>query len=760
MKTTTRTKTKRNWIPILLLAIGMFSTNALWAFTASFTTTYGSAGAVTFTSTSTGTTSSTIYYWATGNGSPIVSGSTLSTYNYTYPYNGTYTAVLYISDTTTNAFDSTYATVTVTNGGTCSLVSRFYGSLATGGQVNFTSLSLDTNSGTTYSYDFGDGYSSSTKNPAHTYASNGIYYPTLTVYNGYGCTSTSTDTINMTTATGCSVSANFTVSYGVNGRVNFTSTSTGVTGWASYSWNPGDGSSVSNNTSYSTYEHTYLANGTYKVTLIVDQDSATCNSTDTMDITVTNVTVPCMLSAGYTYIVNAAGQVNFTSTSAHTNSGTEYYWNTGDGSGDVLGTSTLSHTYTIQGNYPVRLIIKDTGSAYCIDSIIQYVNVNTADSNLCGLHAGFTYTAGLNGHITFKSNSYTALDSSYSYLYNWTAGDGSATYSSYDSVHNYIYTTNGTYTVSLVVTTWDCKDSVSVPITISNVTTPCTLSANFNAINDTTKGVINIVSTSTGTISGTQYYWTPGDGSATILESSGSFNYTYTANGTYSGILTVENTGSAFCIDSIALPVNIANVDSLHAGFSTVSNYDTIGYYNYEFTSTSTGTNSNTVYAWEPGDSTAGDTGVNMTTYYHTYKYAGAHTVTLSLWFDKYPVMPGHKAQGFGGTRYDFTTYSQTVYVGAPQSVATISASNSETKLYPNPNNGSFRIVVNGVTDNKDAEVEITNILGEVVYQTTANASNGMISKDITLPGVSNGTYFVRVITSGNVYNSKTVINK
>ncbi|HTA84603.1 MAG TPA: PKD domain-containing protein [Bacteroidia bacterium] len=570
-------------------------------------------------------------------------------------------------------------------------------------------------------------------------------------------------TSSLTSSTGCGISASFTVSYGLNGRVNFTSTSTGVTGWASYTWNPGDGSSVPTNTGFNTYEHTYLANGTYTVTLIVDQDSATCNSSDTMSITVTDVTVPCMLSANYTYTVNAAGQVNFASTSANTNGGTQYYWNTGDGSGDFAGTNTLSHTYAVQGNYPVWLIIKDTGSAYCIDSIAQYVNVNTADSNRCGLHASFTYTNGVNGHVSFSSPTYLYDSAHSSYQYSWTAGDGSATYSSYDSVFNHIYTTNGTYTVSLVVTTlypYDCKDSASTTIVISNVTTPCTLSAGFNVTNEATTGVVNVVSTSTGTISGTQYYWNPGDGSAAVLESSGNFNYTYTANGTYNGTLIIENTGSAFCIDSITWPVSIANVDSLHASFTTVSNYDTIGYYNYRFTSTSTGTNNNTVYAWEPGDSTAGDTGVNMTTYNHTYKYSGAHTVTLSLWFDKYPAMPGHRAQGFGGTMYDFTTYSETVYVGSPQSIATISASNSETTVYPNPNNGSFRIVVNGVADNKNAEVEITNILGEVVYQTTANASNGTITKDISLPGVSNGTYFVRVITSGNVYNSKTVINK
>ncbi len=758
MKTTTNKQTK--WLAILLFAIGIFSLNVAQAFTASFTHTNGSGGAVTFTSTSTGTTSSTVYYWASGNGSPIVGGRTLSTYNYTYPYNGTYTAVLYINDTITNAFDSAYASVTVTNGGTCSLASRFYGSFTTGGQVNFTSLSLDTNSGTTYSYYFGDGYSSSAKNPIHTYATNGTYYPTLTVSNGYGCTSTSTDTINMTTATGCSVSANFTVSYGVNGRVNFTSTSTGVTGWASYTWDPGDGSSIPTNTGFTTYEHTYLANGTYKVTLVVDQDSATCHSTDTMDITVTNVTVPCMLSASYTYTVNAAGQVNFASTSTHTNSGTQYYWNTGDGSGDVSGTSTLSHTYAIQGSYPVWLIIKDTGSAYCIDSTAQYVDVNTADSNRCGLHATFTYTLGVNGHVSFTSPEYMYDSAHGGYYYSWTAGDGSATYTSTDSNFNYIYTANGTYTVTLVVNSWspyECTSSVSIPITISNVTVPCTLSAGFTVINDTIKGQVQFVSTSTGTYAGTQYYWKQTPTSTPVLAGS-SYTNTYTANGTYSAWLIIKDTGSAFCIDSVMETVNISNVDSLHASFITTYSNDTIGHYNYEFLSTSTGVNNATMYAWEPGDSTAGDTGVNLTTYYHTYAFPGVHTVTLSLWFSTYPRM-GHQAEGVK-TMYDFSTYSEKIYVGSPQGIATISETGSGIKLYPNPNNGEFKLAISGIAGNNNAEVQITNILGEVVCETSASVNNGTILKDINLQNVSTGTYFVRVITSGTVYNIKTIINR
>jgi PKD repeat protein len=553
----------------------------------------------------------------------------------------------------------------------------------------------------------------------------------------------------------CNVS--FIYSIGTNGHVTFTDTTNiDTVGGTQVYWNPGDGSQLS--ADVNPYQHVYTANGTYRVVLSVISSNG-CNGQDTGYITISNVTTPCILHSSYTGIVNAHGSFSFTSNSTGTNSNTLYYWNAGDGGGFVQGTSSFSHTYLYQGYYNVTLKIEDSGSAYCVDSSYGSVLAYTADSNHCHLNPAFTYTQGANGHVTFTNSLNNPT-----YAYSFSPGDGGASFgdSATGSAY-YVYTANGTYKAVLTVA-YDnypsyCSDTVSMPIVINNVTVPCTLNASFNAINDTMKGVINIVSTSTGTYSGTQYYWTPGNGATTVLEPSANFNYTYPANGTYTGKLVIKDTGSALCIDSTTRVFNISNADSLHASYTVSNTFDSIGEYVYWFTSTSTGVNDATTFAWNPGDSTAGDTAVNMPTYEHIYKDSGAHTVTLSLWFTTYPKMP-HKADGSGNTRYDFTTYSATVDVGKPLGVTNISVSNSETKLYPNPNNGSFRIVVNGVANNKTAEVEITNILGELVYQTTANANNGMISKDITLPGVSNGTYFVRVITSGTVYNSKTVINR
>jgi PKD repeat protein len=553
-------------------------------------------------------------------------------------------------------------------------------------------------------------------------------------------------------------SASFTYNIGVNGHVTFTNTSIDSV-YASFGWNFGDGSSIPYANS-APVTHIYTANGTYKVVLTLHTDTIGCSSSDTVYITITNVTTPCTLSANYTYTINAGGAVSFTSTSTGTNSKTQYYWNPDDnGSPTVLGTSTYSHTYIYNGNYQVWLYIKDTGSAYCYDSIMENVYVTNADSNACHLHASFTYSIGLNGHVTFTNTS-TSIYSS-TPTSSWNFGNGDTAFTN-NSSYNYIYLANGTYTVTLTSALFDstCSTTAQQVITISNVTVPCTLSAGFNVVNDTTTGQIQFIGTSTGTNAGTEYFWQDSAGGS-LTKAGSSYTTKYAKNGTYTAWLYVKDTGTAFCADSISEIVNVSNVDSLHASFVDSLYTDTVGYYRYYFVSTSTGVNGVTMYAWEPGDTTAGDTGLNMTTYYHTYMYPGYHTVTLSVWFSKYPVI-GHNTGGGNDKHavfYQLSTYKMVIDI-KPAGIANIEGTSSDMKLYPNPNKGLFRLDIGDVGSNTNATLQVTNLLGEVVYQTTASASNGAIVKDIDLSNVSNGTYFVRIITPDKVYNTKAVINR
>jgi len=131
---------------------------------------------------------------------------------------------------------------------------------------------------TAWSWDFGDGASSTKRNPTHIYDQAGNYKVTLTVSNDRGQTSQSHTVIVAAPPT-----ADFTTSQaGGNLRIVFTDTSTGPpTEW---SWNFGDGSTSARQNP----RHVYDDGGDYQVTLTVT--NAAGSSTKTETVTVANET--------------------------------------------------------------------------------------------------------------------------------------------------------------------------------------------------------------------------------------------------------------------------------------------------------------------------------------------------------------------------------------------------------------------------------------------------------------------------------------
>ncbi len=212
--------------------------------------------------------------------------------------------------------------------------------------VNFTDQS--TGSITGWSWNFGDGGTSTLQNPSHQYTSAGTYTVTLTV-TGPGGSDNEVKT-NYITANPCVPPTAAFVGAPTSGdyplTVNFTNQSTGAT---SYSWTFGDGGT----SSLQNPSHTYTSAGTFTVSLTATNSCGNDVETKTGYITVT--TPPCDPP-----VANFSGSptsgdypltVNFTDLT--TNSPTGWSWTFGDG-----GTSTAqnpSHTYTLAGNYTVSL---------------------------------------------------------------------------------------------------------------------------------------------------------------------------------------------------------------------------------------------------------------------------------------------------------------------------------------------------------------------------------------------------------------------
>ena len=79
-----------------------------------------------------------------------------------------------------------------------------------------------------------------------------------------------------------------------------------------------------------------------------------------------------------------------------------------------------------------------------------------------------------------------------------------------------------------------------------------------------------------------------------------------------------------------------------------------------------------------------------------------------------------------------------------------VSTGSSDIRVVPNPNKGTFT-VKGTLSSSVDEEVslEVTNMLGQVVYRSKAQSVNGAISEQVQLNNMANGMYILNV-RSGN----------
>lgn len=84
--------------------------------------------------------------------------------------------------------------------------------------------------------------------------------------------------------------------------------------------------------------------------------------------------------------------------------------------------------------------------------------------------------------------------------------------------------------------------------------------------------------------------------------------------------------------------------------------------------------------------------------------------------------------------------------VGVPQ----IASSGSDIRLMPNPNKGVFTIKGTlGSTGNESVTLEVTNMLGQIVYKNDVIATNGAINEQLILNNsLANGMYILNVLSA------------
>ena len=154
---------------------------------------------------------------------------------------------------------------------------------ATDLSVDFTDASTDDGTIASWSWDLGDGNTSTDQNPTHVYAAAGTYTVELTVTDDGGLTGTTSQDVTVTEAGGnVAPTAAFTFA-ATDLSVDFTDASTDSDGTiASWSWDLGDG----NTSTDQNPTHVYAAAGTYTVELTVTDDGG-LTGTASQDVTVT-----------------------------------------------------------------------------------------------------------------------------------------------------------------------------------------------------------------------------------------------------------------------------------------------------------------------------------------------------------------------------------------------------------------------------------------------------------------------------------------
>ncbi len=82
----------------------------------------------------------------------------------------------------------------------------------------------------------------------------------------------------------------------------------------------------------------------------------------------------------------------------------------------------------------------------------------------------------------------------------------------------------------------------------------------------------------------------------------------------------------------------------------------------------------------------------------------------------------------------------------------------NEIMIFPNPNNGVFQIELSGIVKDK-ASLEIVDLMGRVVHTESMKANEYFAESQINLQHLSNGQYFVKIITNERVYMKEFIKN-
>lgn len=378
------------------------------------------------------------WYW--GNGDTANSQQP----SYTYPTDSSLYTIKLVVTSNFNCKDSTTQQVVVYPQTEIGFTINDTGQCINGNQFVYTN-STTLKSGTlTYSWDLGDGFTSTETDTTVIYTNFGIYNPRLIATTNYGCKDTLVDTIQ--------VFAKPDVQFAVNdsdqclsGNVyQINNTSSIPEGTISYLWRWGNGDTAS----ATQPQYSYPLDSTYIIQVIV---TSNFDCKDSLSRQVVVYPQPQI-----DFAINDSGQcVNnnlftFTNSSLVKYGNLTYNWNFGDGKTAVAKDTNVVYTY----DSTFRSVLRATTNFGCTDTLGKYVVVHSKpnpdfavnDTDQCFNDNLFVFT----NQTTIKQGTST---------YDWDFGNGATDTATHPQ---YIYTIDTTYRVRLLATSdFLCVDSIT-----------------------------------------------------------------------------------------------------------------------------------------------------------------------------------------------------------------------------------------------------------------------------------------------------------
>lgn len=383
--------------------------------------------------------------------------------------------------------------------------------------VNFQDIS--TGNPTSWYWDFGNGGTSTKKDPSTTYLSPGFYAVTLTATNASG-----SNTITQQTYIQVFDPPTVNFLYDKNSgctpyRIQFTDQSSAApnTVNTSWFWDFGDGqTSTQQNPS-----HIYRIADNFTISLRVTSDKG-CAKTITK-ANIINI-IPGVIPAfdnSLPTTCSAPAAINFTNNSSGPGT-VNYFWRFGDG-----GTSTTaspSHTYSTAGTYNVSLVA--SSSIGCSDTLIKSIQIGSYKTD-------FTVPPFCENKRTQLTN--TSSPAPVSSL--WIFPDGTT---STEINPRVIFSGTSALSIKLINNYGNCSDS-----TVKTITPTGKPTITFTGI-DSGKCSSPLTVNFTNTTNAVSYFWDFGD---TSTSTQANPTHTYNKFGEYS--VTVVATNAAGCIDTL-----------------------------------------------------------------------------------------------------------------------------------------------------------------------------------------------------------------